>query len=607
MRILHLLSQTELTGAEVYAQQLMEFQKAAGDQVFLISDRFHVPSPVELKSMSISTTSFWQRMQNILELRKFFAENQIQVVHCHSRGAARHAYWAKIGMPVAQVTTLHGRQHFSWSKRLVNIYGELMIAICENVKLAHQRNFKTPASLFRTIRNPIDLKPTPRATPPIPKLALLGRSSGPKGKRIEEIGFHCFEIWLKTIPNLEISIIAPRPENFSKAFVTFIAQLNAKSSGKIQLLGQVDHLATRLKDYSLNICSGRIAMESLIAGTPVLACGEWNSVGVVSEKNWREALASNFGDIGAGELTEEKLDLQKITRDVTEFFQSSSLVTDLSAKCAEEFSIEKVSHQVRETYKAAIFKRHVRHWIPALMYHRIPDQALDTVHRIFVTKENFEKHLRFFTRRKMTALGFRDLLSFWNLEKPYSEFPKKPLLLTFDDGYLDNLTNLQPLLLKYKMKATIFLLADHSIVENTWDADTGEKPAPLMTLTEKKKLSPEAFEIGSHGFHHLHLNQVSDLVALNEMKNSREALEKDFGQAPVAFAYPFGDTNEILPELCEKAGYHFAVNTDQGGLHLADQPFSIFRVNIFPEDNTWSLRKKTAPWYRNYFFSKRRR
>ena len=167
--------------------------------------------------------------------------------------------------------------------------------------------------------------------------------------------------------------------------------------------------------------------------------------------------------------------------------------------------------------------------------------------------------------------------------------------------------NLQPLLQKFRMKATVFLLADHQITENTWDADTGEAPHRLMTLDQKKLLDPRVFEIGSHGFHHIHLNQVSQDVARLEMQASRKQLQKDLACDPITFAYPFGSTSPELAKLCSEAGYRFAVNTDQGGLNLGDDPFSIFRVNIFPEDGPWQLQKKTACWYRKYFHWKRGR
>lgn len=204
-------------------------------------------------------------------------------------------------------------------------------------------------------------------------------------------------------------------------------------------------------------------------------------------------------------------------------------------------------------------------------------------------------------------MRFQDLQDYWTEKKPLHDFPRKPLLLTFDDGYIDNRTHAEPLLQQYGFQATIFLLANHGITENTWDASTGETPDRLMNLEEKKLLNPKVWEIGSHGFNHLHLPQIPQAQAFQEMKDSRLQLQEDFKTEILSFAYPFGSTNSEIAKLAEKAGYRFAVNTDQGGLHLADDPFSLFRVNIFPEDGVFELWKKTAPWYRKYFYRKRKR
>lgn len=614
MRILHLLSQTELTGAEVYAQNLVDAQISQGHKVFVISDKIHVPMNAPFLALSISTSQFWQRMKNIRILRRFIKEQDIQVIHCHSRGAARHAYWARCFLPPALVTTLHGRQHFSWSKRWLNLYGEILVAVCENVKIAHQQNFRFSAGVIRVVRNPISLPINPAEkeslSSPTGRLALLGRSSGPKGKRIESIGFACFETWLQTIPHLEISIIAPQPDRFSRNFLTHVATLNGRFPDRLKIQGHLSPLRPHLRHYDLNICSGRIAIESLLEKVPVMACGEYGFHGLVEEQNWQDVLASNFGDIGVNAMT-VPISLEEVKKQTLDFFSGNRPDfkdrENLASLTAQEFNEIPIQAQLLEIYKAAIFKKNIRRWIPVLMYHKIPDSDLTSRHRIFVSKNNFEKHLQYFRRKNLTTLTFQDLLAYWDLEKPYNLFPKKPLLLTFDDGYRDNLTNAQPLLQKYKMKATIFLLADHQILENSWDSDTGEKSQPLMSLEEKRKLDPAVFEIGSHGLHHIHLTQASRELALLEMKSAKAVLTKDLGSDPVVFAYPFGSTNSKLADLCFQAGYRFAVNTDQGGLELPDQPHSIFRVNIFPEDSPWQLRKKTAPWYRDYFFRKRGR
>lgn len=607
MRILHLLSQTELTGAEVYAAQLTRLQVKDQHQVFVISDRIHVPFETQYLSLPISTKSFWQRMKNILQIRSFLKDQSIDVIHCHSRGAVRHAFWARMGLPIGLTTTLHGEQHPSFSKKWLHIYGEVLIAICENIKLAMISNFKTPESIIRVIRNPVDTFQISRSPRSSPHLAMAGRSSGPKGFNFEQVGLQSFRTWLEQIPNLKISIIASQPERFSADFKDLVEQLNKQYPGQIIFEGHVSNLRGNLTTYDLVIGSGRIAIEALLSKIQLLSMGEYCTHGLINISNYSEALKTNFGDIGPG-AQRSRVDFQKVSDEVLKYFKTKPLDDSeaLFTKALRDFSDQTVHQKILEVYKGAIFKRRHPKWIPILMYHKVPDQELQSKHRIFVTKENFRNHLSFFKSKGFQTLTFKDFLAFWDLQKPMSLFPKKPLFLTFDDGYKDNLTNVQPLLKEMQMKATIFLLAEHSITQNTWDADTGETPSELMTFEEKKRLDQDCFEIGSHGFHHLHLTEHRD-KALQEMSSSKKQLETDFNSTVISFAYPFGSTDLDLAEMCFQAGYRFAVNTDQGGLHLGDNPQFLFRVNIFPEENRWSLRKKTSPWYRNYFFKKRGR
>src|SRR5687768_7601608 len=133
MRIIHILSQKELTGAEVYAVHLAEEQQKNGHEVQIISDQLHLPSTVPFTSWSVHKPSFFAHRQNIQALKKKLSEENINIVHCHSRAAVRLAYPACRGRSVAQVTTVHGRQHYTWSKRIFDTYGDRVIAICENV------------------------------------------------------------------------------------------------------------------------------------------------------------------------------------------------------------------------------------------------------------------------------------------------------------------------------------------------------------------------------------------------------------------------------------------------------------------------------------------
>ncbi|GIL18349.1 MAG: polysaccharide deacetylase [Oligoflexia bacterium] len=607
MRILHVLSQVELTGSEAYAKVLVDDQSRSGHEVFIVSDKIHLSFSGTFQSFEISTSSFWKRMFNILQLRSFIIKNKIDVIHCHSRAACRHAYWARLFTKTALISTLHGRQHFSWSKRLFDIYGSFVIAICENLKKSLVQDFKMSHRKIRVIRNSIQIENFSflEELPTDPYLGIVGRSSGPKGQRIKQLIEECLDVWLANISNLKIDIITPHPEKFGPECLKILTELQKKYPDRLQLLGHISHLAEQLKSYTAVIGAGRIAMESLLRGRATFVLGEYAYEGLVRPPYFPQVLQSNFGDIGSEKVFHDYSSME-IIDDVLLFFKKDihewkNERNTLRSLIEKETSPQHVCSEIMEVYKAALFRLHHPDWIPVLMYHKIPESQIQSPHRIFVTKEKFEEHLEFFVHQKRSTLWFSELKEFWDLKRPYSEFPKRPLILTFDDGYKDNLTNALPLLEKYKMKANIFLLADHTITENTWD-QSGE---PLMTLEEKQKLVHSAFEIGSHGFNHARLTELSDDEILDQMKSSKEKLEKDLGIRVTTFAYPFGSTSPHIADLCKEAGYSFAVNTDTGGMDLPENPHSIFRVNIFPEDGPMELWKKTEPWYRKYFFNKR--
>lgn len=611
MTILHLLSQLELTGAEVYVQTLVQAQMDEGHKVIIVSDRLHVDIAAPWISLPVSSSEASVRRQVVVGVKDLIDQHQVDVIHCHSRAAARIADRAVKGTLVAQVTTLHGRQHYSLGKRLKNRYGQYQIAICENVSLACQRDFKMSPWAIQVIRNPLNFAHLnfDSSEKKIRRIALIGRSSGPKGERIGELIIRALPEWLKN-PDVSVDLICGSLEKYPDAVQKTVEQLQKNYDSRIQWHGRVQGLTGLMKNYDLVIGSGRVAMEAIACGVHVWALGEYGSIGFVTKDSWFEALASNFGDIGIDAMT-GPWSANKVSASVLDFLGREAVSLDerkiLRTRLETDFDVQNIHRKVMQVYRAALFKRKHPKPIPILMYHKIPDQDLQSVHKIFVNKENFEKHLKFFNLRGFKTLTFSELAEFWNGEKSFQEFPKKVLMLTFDDGYKDNLTNAQPLLKKYGMKATIFLLADHSITENTWDSNTREPSSAIMTLAEKKQLDPTVWEIASHGFHHLHLTQVPEDRAFEEMKSSKEQLEKDFSHKVTAFAYPFGSTNLRLAELCQKAGYSFAVNTDQGGIHTADNPFFLFRANMFPLEGPWSLFKKTSSWYRAYFYRKRKR
>ncbi len=134
MNILHVLSQFEVTGAEVYAATLASEQQKHGHAVFLVSDTLHVPFQGEYIRQAIGNRSYRQRWKNIRFLIRLIREKNIHVVHAHSRAASWVCFFAARFVKTVFISTVHGRQHLHLSSTTWNVYGKHIIAISETLK-----------------------------------------------------------------------------------------------------------------------------------------------------------------------------------------------------------------------------------------------------------------------------------------------------------------------------------------------------------------------------------------------------------------------------------------------------------------------------------------
>lgn len=599
MNIVHLLSQNHLTGAEVYATSLIQHQVADGHRVYQISNAFFSKSAAIQIPLEVETRSRLNRIKNIFWLRSFIKENKIDAIHTHSRAAVKLAYWATLGTKTALISTVHGIQHPSFSKKIHNQYGQFIIAVCENIKQQLIRDFKYSDRQIKVLPNGIssDLYsyiPKDRNSK-IKRVAIIGRTTGPKGQRTEQVLKALHSESLKNL-QLDVSLIGGhlKDMNLSEDILK-----STKEITDLQLNSQV------YSEYDLIIGSGRVCMEALISGCRTIAFGEACYVGTVTQDNYRLAKDSNFGDIHPNSKT-PRLNEQSFLNEVLNPPQIQA--DHLSLIAQEDFSLASISQRITRLYESARFLKYYPHWIPTLMYHKIPEYELESRHKIYVTKSNFEKHLKFFRHRGFETLTFSDLEAFRTGKRDMSQFPRKPLMLTFDDGYRDNFDNASPLLVKYGFKAQLFLLANPNIKDNNWDTAESDEPSHEIIAGEERQIwKSSAFEIGSHGFSHKKITELSTSEALQELVDSKSALEKELAISVNVFAFTYGIIGSDSALLAEKAGYSYAVNTDTGGLLHEQDPFAIFRVNIFPDESLWSLYKKTSKWYRNYYFKKRKK
>ncbi len=619
-RILHILSQTGLTGAEVHAITLCEQQQKIGNEIFVISENLTVPWKGDFTRRPIHSAKGLLRIQEIFFVAQFIKKNKIDVIHAHSRASTRIAFWASRLAGIPLVSTVHGRQHWSWGKKLFDTYGERIVSVSENIKQHLIQDFGIKSEKIVPLGNPVAF-PAYNEEKRNRDIFLGGRWTGPKGEN---------NLWF--LKNALIPLVLKHPDYPWKISISLFGLEDATAEIKSELariqkqFSNWQWIETFLprpidlyQDHDLVIGSGRIAIEALGCGSLVFALGEASCHGLINAENFKAAVLSNFGDV----TTENSLELNasEILNTLNSWFNTRNNSAEsksspdnesfnltqrksLAEKTRTIFAVEKIAACVQNLYQLALVKRRCSYPIPILMYHQVVDKDLDTPHKIYISKKNFKKQMSYLHNNGFTSYHFKDLQEIIATGKSY---PQKSIMITFDDGYLNNLENALPILEQYKTKATIFLLADANQRSNSWDQ--GQVPeSALMNAEQRKRLAAHPLiEIGSHGFHHKKMSEMSNDQIKQELVESKKSLEQEFTKPIMAYAFTYGILPDQPDHRASDAGYQFAVNTDQGGLHWTDNLFSLFRINIFPNDTGLKFWKKIQPWYRLYYFWKRKK
>jgi hypothetical protein len=326
-----------------------------------------------------------------------------------------------------------------------------------------------------------------------PRTAFIGRFNGPKGERAAALFEHVFPPLLREHATLRVALIGGELDHLPAAGKVALGALQAEFGERLEVVGFTDDVPGWLEKTDLVIGAGRVAIEALGAGRAVLALGEACYAGRVTEASYATAAASNFGDILARQGT-EAVDWQLVLREAREFWQQPGRVAlALQQRVRADYDLPTIADRVLGVYESARMKKAVPSFIPVLMYHKIPDAPLASKHQIFVTKENFAKHLAYLQQQKFTPITFRDYQEFASARRPLAEFPRRPIILTFDDGYVDNYTNLLPLMQQAGYRGVLYLLGDFGVRYNYWDVDTDptEPRSDIMDAAQKNYPLPK--------------------------------------------------------------------------------------------------------------------
>jgi peptidoglycan/xylan/chitin deacetylase (PgdA/CDA1 family) len=163
-------------------------------------------------------------------------------------------------------------------------------------------------------------------------------------------------------------------------------------------------------------------------------------------------------------------------------------------------------------------------------------------------------------------------------------YDNKNLSITFDDGFLNNLTTALPILDKFNFPFTIFITP--SFINNNINNLYLNKEQ-LKEISNNKNVS-----IGAHGFTHRHLGNLNFDQAVDEISNSKKWLEDLIGKEISLFSYPFGNYKIETIKILKDNSFLSACTVNFGTNYNSHDKFELNRTDIFSFDNIRDFKLK---------------
>jgi len=245
----------------------------------------------------------------------------------------------------------------------------------------------------------------------------------------------------------------------------------------------------------------------------------------------------------SGEKEEITTETTITTEIITKIITTTETATEITTTGQESAALEVLSKN-----------------IPVFMYHTSSQNDPGALAELYIKPSEFEKQIKYLSENGFTFCTFDD---YYNLNDI-----KKPVFITFDDGYRKNYTEIYPIIQKYNAKITIFLII------NSIDSE-------LLTDMISEMSDSGLVKFESHTMTHPSLTAASANEArlTAELLDSKIKIEEVTGKPVTALAYPNGEFNDLVKEETKKY-YSFGLRKDLG-MHNTDyDPYEVRRIRV---------------------------
>ncbi|OEF96712.1 polysaccharide deacetylase family protein [Desulfuribacillus alkaliarsenatis] len=220
--------------------------------------------------------------------------------------------------------------------------------------------------------------------------------------------------------------------------------------------------------------------------------------------------------------------------------------------------------------------------IPILMYHKIAEpSAGNPMRQLYVSTENFNEQMRTLKENGYNTVTMEEVYRHWEYGDP---LPEKPIVLSFDDGYLTDLINANPILIRHEYRGN-FYVNPGGVLNNS---------PGLMSIEQIQMLAGYGHLIGSHGYYHSDLSMLSAHLTDIELSWSKATLESWLGRMVEHFCYPYGRYQSYTLKALEDIGYKTALTTQYGFANSNQDYYQLARIRINYSDDLRTFKRKVG-------------
>ncbi|RZL50472.1 MAG: polysaccharide deacetylase family protein [Pedobacter sp.] len=226
--------------------------------------------------------------------------------------------------------------------------------------------------------------------------------------------------------------------------------------------------------------------------------------------------------------------------------------------------------------------------IPITMLHLVDDKPPPSLKGWSIDATKFLLFLDCIEDLDLEPTTFEDII------KDKFKSQKKKVIITFDDCSKSLFDFAIPELIKRKMKAVFYIPSAYIGKHNIWDVE--EQNFDKFELFNEQQLLylvANGMEIGSHGHKHRRMSQINNVLAIEEVQESKRVIEQILGKQIYSFSFPYAEIHKNHKKLLKEAGYHFGVS-----IYTAfESIYTLRRFSIHQSDDRKSILFKLTKKY----------